>query len=66
MFPPSAVCKIGRTVNTVFVKLIGYVIGEGLLLPHCYTPMDNQYARSKEVNAESGAATLKANPLSVT
>lgn len=37
------------------------------VIPHCvYTPMDNQYARSKEVNVESGAAALKANPLSVT
>ena len=36
-------------------------------VPHCvYMPMDNQYARSKEVNAESGAATVKANPLSIT
>ena len=35
--------------------------------PHCvYTPMDNQYARSKEVYAESGAATTKVNPLSIT
>lgn len=41
-------------------------VGTFSINPHCYTPMDNQYARSKEVYAESGAATIKVNPLSIT
>lgn len=57
------------TMLYILLTAIGYVIVCTVadMNPHCvYTPMDNQYARSKEVNVESGAAALKANPLSVT
>ena len=54
-----------KTLNaTGYVTVVSLLTT--LLLPHCYTPMDNQYARSKEVNAESGVAATKVNPLSVT
>lgn len=60
-------CSCGTTVRHFDANLNGNVIGDGWLVPHCvYTPMDNQYARSKEVYAESGAATVKVNPLSIT
>jgi hypothetical protein len=37
-----------------------------LYIPTAYTPMDNQYARSKDLYAASGAAAVKLNPFSIT